>query len=369
MVAYPVLFPVLDLHHPPDSIERFFSVTLQHRRYQDIFSKALDYEPLTREDILQLMTIPLHSEACYQLLASADRVSKQQFGFKAENHFQVGLNVEPCPLDCLFCSLTPTAGIFTEKTEFPLEQVIAWAKEAERHQADALYLMTTANYPFEKLLDMGRTLSHEVTTPLVANTRDINHREGEKLLEAGFVGAYHAVRLGEGRDTPLNRDNRIATIKVLGDVGLGWANCIEPVGPEHSTDEIVDLMLLARDNGAMFSGVMRRVNFPGSPLSRLGIISELEMARLVAVSRLVMGNIPKAHCTHEPHSASLLAGANLFFPEVGSSPRDGIDDTGKGRGHGIEDCRRIQREMHLDPMLPSNCFSAAAATKIHQGRR
>jgi len=341
-------------------------VTLQHLRYQNIFSKAAEYTFLTRDEALQLMTIPLHSEDCYQLMATADRMSKQQFGLKAENHFQIGLNVEPCPLDCLFCSLTPTAGIFTKKTEFPLEQVIAWAKEAESHQADALYLMTTATYPFEKLLEMGRTLTQEVTTPLVANTRDINHREGEELLKAGFVGAYHAVRLGEGRDTPLNRDKRINTIKVLSDVGLGWANCVEPVGPEHGTDEIVDLMLLARDHGAIFSGVMRRINFPNAPLSRFGMISELEMARLVAVSRLVMGNVPKAHCTHEPHSVSLLAGANLFFPEVGSSPRDGIDDTAKGRGHDIEACRRIQQEMNLDPLLPSNCFRPAAAAGITQ---
>lgn len=341
-------------------------MTLQQQRYQDIFAKAVEYTFLTREDALQLMTIPLHSEACYQLMATADRLSKEQFGFKAENHFQIGLNVEPCPLDCRFCSMTPTAGIFTEKTEFPLEQVITWAQEAERHRADALYLMTTVTYPFEKLLDMGRTLAQAVTTPLVVNTRDINHHEGEELLKAGFVGAYHAVRLGEGRDTPLNREKRINTIKVLRDVGLGWANCVEPVGPEHSADEIVDLMLLARDHGATFSGVMRRINFPDAPLSRFGMISELEMARLVAISRLVMGNIPKAHCTHEPHSVSLVAGANLFFPEVGSSPRDGIDDTAKGRGHGIEACRRIQQEMNLDPLLPSNCFRPAVATKVLQ---
>ena len=334
-------------------------MTLQQLHYRDIFTKALDDAPLSREEALQLMTIPLHSEDCYLLLATADRLSKEQFGFKAENHYHIGLNVEPCPLDCLFCSLTHTAGIFTEKTEFPIEQVIAWAKHAEEQHADGLNLMTTGTYPFEKLLEIGRILSREVSTPLVANTRDINHREGEELLKAGFVSAYHAVRLGEGRDTPLNRDKRIATIKVLRDVGLHWANCIEPVGPEHSYEEIVDLMLLARDNGATYSGVMRRINFPGSPMEKFGMISELEMARLVAISRLVMGSVPKAHCTHEPHSASLMAGANLFFPEVGSSPRDGIDDTGKGRGHGIEDCQRIQREMNLDPLLPSNCYRKA----------
>jgi biotin synthase len=342
------------------------AVTLQHLRYQDIFSKALEYASLTREEALQLMTIPLHSEVCYQLMATADRMSKEQFGLKGENHYHIGLNVEPCPLDCLFCSLTYTAGIFTEKTEFSLEQVITWAKEAERHQADALNLMTTGTYPFEKLLEIGRILRREVSTPLVANTRDINHREGEELLKAGFVGAYHAVRLGEGRDTPLNRDKRIATIKVLRDVGLGWANCIEPVGPEHSAEEMVELMLLARDNKASYSGVMRRINFPGSPMEKFGMITELEMARLVAISRLIMGNVPQAHCTHEPHAASLMAGANLFFPEVGSSPRDGIDDTGKGRGHGIETCQQIQREMNLDPLLSSNCYRLPAAGTGHR---
>ena len=87
------------------------------------------------------------------------------------------------------------------------------------------------------------------------------------------------------------------------------------------------------------------------------MISELEMARMVAVSRLIMGDGPKAHCTHEPHSASLLAGANLFFPEVGASPRDGEADTGKGRGKGLGVCRRMQVEMGWDPDLPSNCFN------------
>ena len=133
-------------------------------------------------------------------------------------------------------------------------------------------------------------------------------------------------------------------------------NCVEPVGPEHDIEEIMDLMFLAGKHRATYSGVMRRINFPGSPMEQYGMISELEMARMVAVSRLVMGDVPKAHCTHEPHSASLLAGANLFFPEVGASPRDGEADTGKGRGKGLEDCKRIQTDMGWDPDLLSNCF-------------
>jgi len=324
---------------------------------EDIFKKAQEFVPLTKSDGMRLMQIPLHSTDCYHLMAIANRMSREQFGGKGESHLHIGLNVEPCPLDCLFCSLTHNAGIFTEKIDFSEEQIIAWAKYGEEKGADGLNLMTTGTYSFSKLLELGKTLSKLISVPLIANTRDINHAEGEALLDAGFVGAYHAVRLGEGRDTPLNREKRIATVGVLRDVGLLWMNCIEPVGPEHSDEEIIELMLLARDYGATYSGVMRRINFPRSPMSKFGMITELEMARLVAISRLIMGNVPRAHCTHEPHSASLLAGANLFFPEVGSNPRDGERDTGKGRGLGVEHCQKIHREMNLDPSLPSNCYN------------
>jgi biotin synthase len=326
----------------------------------EIFKKAEDFTPLTKEEGLRLIQVPLHSDDCYRMMAVANHMSREQFGNKGENHLHVGLNVEPCPLDCLFCSLTHKAGIFTEKKDFPEEQILAWAREAEKQGCDGINLMTTGTYPFSKLLEMGRMVSWEVSVPLIANTRDISHAEGEELLKAGFTGFYHAVRLGEGRDTPLNREKRIDTVKVLRDVGLLWMNCIEPVGPEHSDEEIIELMFLARDYDATYSGVMRRINFPGSPMSKYGMITELEMARLVAVSRLIMGNVPKAHCTHEPHSASLMAGANLFFPEVGSSPRDRKEDTGKGRGICFESCRRIQEEMNLDPSLPSNCYQEIA---------
>lgn len=324
----------------------------------EILKKAEMMEPLTHDDALSLMRIERHTRAAYAVMEAANRMSRIHFKSKGENHFHIGLNVEPCPIDCRFCSLTRRAGIFTENIEFPVEQVLAWARQAHAQGADALNLMTTGTYPLEKLLEIGRHLRTEVSVPLVANTRDVNHREAEALLQAGFVGAYHAVRLGEGRDTPLSREKRIKTIRVFKEVGLQWMNCVEPVGPEHAAEEIVDLMLLARDHGAVYSGIMRRINFPGSPMERFGMISELEMARMVAVSRLVMGDVPRAHCTHEPHAASLMAGANLFFPEVGSSPRDGRADTGKGRGTGLESCRRLQKEMEWDPDLPSNCFDA-----------
>jgi biotin synthase len=322
----------------------------------DLLKQGAAGQGLEREQALTLLTLPLGSREVYALMQSADQLSRECFGAKGENHFHIGVNVAPCPLNCRFCSLTIQAGIFTESTVFDDDQLMAWARQAEAQGADALNLMTTGNFPMARFLEIGRLLKKTVDTPLVANTRDINHAEGEALLAAGYVGFYHAVRLGEGRDTPLKPERRIATIQVLKDVGLRWMNCVEPVGPEHKAEEIVDLMLLARQYRATYSGVMRRINFPGSPMASHGMISELEMARMVAVSRLVMGDISLAHCTHEPNSAALMAGANLFFPEVGSSPRDGLADTGQGRGHDIGRCRVMQQEMGWEPDKASNCF-------------
>ena len=323
----------------------------------DILNKGSENAGINREEALSLMRLERHSKEAYALMETANRLSREQFNGKGENHFHIGINVEACPFNCSFCSLTVKADIFKEKIEFTHDEILRWARLAESGGADALNLMTTGTYSFERLLEVGSVLNKAVSTPLVANTRDINHREGERLLDAGFVGAYHAVRLGEGRDTPFKVKNRVRTITVLNDVGLRWMNCVEPVGPEHSMEEIVDLMFLARKHRATYSGVMRRINFPGSPMEPYGMISEIEMAKMVAVSRLVMGDVPRAHCTHEPHTASLFAGANLFFPEVGASPRDGEADTGKGRGKGLADCRKMQVEMGWDPDLPSNCFN------------
>ncbi len=325
-------------------------------RIEDLLRKGENLEGLDRGEAVELLQLDLHSREVYALMETANRISRAVFGPKGERHFHIGLNVEQCKFNCLFCSLTEKAGVFVEKVDFGMEKILEWARIAEEQGADGLNLMTTGFYSFERLLEVGRVLGKEVSVPLVANTRDISHKEGEALLAAGFKGCYHAIRLGEGRDTPFNPEKRRKTIQVFRDVGLRWMNCVEPVGPEHSLEEIAGLMLLARDMGATYSGVMRRINFPGSPMERFGMITEREMARMVAVSRLVMADVPRAHCTHEPHTASLMAGANLFFPEVGSSPRDLHADTGEGRGQDLERCGRIFQEMDLDPGLPSNCF-------------
>ncbi len=88
---------------------------------------------------MRLIQIPLHSGDCYRMMEIANRMSREQFSNKGENHLHIGLNVEPCPLDCLFCSLTHKAGIFTEKIDFSDEQIIAWRKMPKNMEVMALF--------------------------------------------------------------------------------------------------------------------------------------------------------------------------------------------------------------------------------------
>ncbi|MDD5565238.1 MAG: hypothetical protein PHQ91_16100, partial [Thermoanaerobaculaceae bacterium] len=113
---------------------------------------------------------------------------------------------------------------------------------------------------------------------------------------------------------------------------------------EHTTDEILEKILIHRAAEPCFSGAMRRINVPGTGLARHGQISELRLAYLVAVARLAMGRFLIGNCTHEPNVPGACAGANLFWAEVGPNPRDTDRRTERGRGMDIAACRRLFEE-------------------------
>jgi biotin synthase len=93
-----------------------------------------------------------------------------------------------------------------------------------------------------------------------------------------------------------------------------------------------------------YSGAARRIPIPGTVISGRGIISEWRMAQIVAVTRLGMPRTVAGNCTHEPCTLGAIAGANLFWAEVGANPRDTEEKTEEGRGETVESCRTIFHE-------------------------
>jgi biotin synthase len=148
-------------------------------KVRGILDSADDFTGIDREDALFLLRLDLHTKETYAVMETANHLSRRNFKGKGENHFHIGLNVEPCPFNCSFCSLTVKAGLFKESLEFPEENILRWAKQGEAQGADALNLMTTGTFSLDRLIEIGRILKEEVSVPLVANTRDINHQEGK----------------------------------------------------------------------------------------------------------------------------------------------------------------------------------------------
>jgi len=262
-------------------------------------------------------------------------------------------------MSCDFCSFSEKSGLIKSPAEFDADEVVARAKAFEKAGANAIFLMTTANYPFDLFIEIAKAVRQAISSglPLVANIGDFGAEQAEKLLDTGFQGAYHVFRLREGKDTRISPEVRLGTLKAIRDSDLDLSYCVEPIGPEHAPEELVEEMFRGCEYGAVNHASMRRTPVPGTPLAKLGEISELEMAKVVAVTRLVVGGTIRAMGVHEPSLLALRAGANQIYAETGLNPRDVKEDTAKGRGWQVEKCKRMLWEAGYTPLEgPSQVF-------------
>ena len=309
-----------------------------------IINKALDGNLLTREEIVDLYSVDYLSPEAFAIEQAGRHLTAELCDGEAEIHAHIGLDATPCPNDCKFCSFAASAKVFRGRNEFSEEQVLADTRDFKEAGVNALYLVTTETYDKEKYLHMMRLVKDEVgdQIPLVANIPDFDLDYALELKAIGVAGVYHVVRFGEGVVTKIPVERRLRTFKAVKDAGLVLGNCIDPIGPEHTPDEIADLIMLAREWEVGFSGAMRRNTIPNTAFSKYGNISYGRLAVYVGACALATGVGIPGNCTHEPSPLTVQAGANIIWAERGSSPRDVTAET--TRGLSVDDCREIYRE-------------------------
>jgi biotin synthase len=318
--------------------------------FDDLIRKARDGEIFTKGELVQMLGYPSDSPESYQLMGEANRISKDLTGNKAEVHAQLALNIGPCPSNCAFCSFAEVNGVFKDETRLTPEQAVAYAKQFEADGANAIFVMATAHYPFEQFIEISQEIRRHLQpeTIMIANVGDQSLKRAQVVKQAGFTGVYHALRLREGIDTQLSPRTREESIRNFQEAGLRVGTCVEPVGPEHSNEELADAILFTGSLEAAFSGAARRIAIRGTELKKRGMITELRMAQIVAVTRLGVPRTVMGNCTHEPCTLGAVAGANLFWAEVGANPRDVKERTEEGRGETVADCRALFCESGWD---------------------
>ncbi|SCX91690.1 radical SAM protein [Desulfoluna spongiiphila] len=316
-----------------------------------IIEKGKRGKGLTRHEALALLHgIPTRGDDFKALLAAADGVSRRQFGNMGEVHGQIGLNGERCSKDCQFCMFSDTWSSLDNPFRLGEEEVLAHAAAFESQKVGSISLMSTADYEFDRFLSMGRLVHKRLKgrIPLFANWGDLDPDQARAVKKAGFTFCYHALRLGEGAVTLIDPYKRMQTIENAHRAGLLVGSCLEPIGPEHSYEEIADLLDLMRTLKISWMATMKRIPLCGSPLEPYGQISDEEFARITAVTRLFFGNTIFTLAAHEPSPLCLAAGANFLVAERGTNPRDTDMETEAGRAWDASACRAMLKEAGYD---------------------
>jgi biotin synthase len=331
----------------------------------------LDGDRIDPEQALQLLKADEGSPEMYAIISAANTLTRRQYANRGEVYGTIGINLWPCPKSCAFCSFGADWNLVDSTAEFTREQVVSIAETLEDNGANAIFLMTTADYPFERYIDFARAVREAIAArmPLVANIGDFGPQEAKALVDAGFQAVYHVVRLREGTDTRISSEERLRTIRAARNAGLDLSYCVEPIGPEHSPEELVTEMFRGRQFGAVNLACMWRVPVPELPLSRLGKISESTLARTVAVTRIVAGDSIRAMGVHEPGMLPLFAGANQIYAQTaGFSPRrrPDLEETSQNQrarvAHSMNHCRDLLKEAGYSPLrgpsrvFQGNCF-------------
>lgn len=325
------------------------------KKAYEIMMKGYGRQPMSKKECSFLLGFPDHSSEAYLVRMLANDLVRKASGNMGIIAAQFGVMVGPCPGRCNFCNFNAD---YTKANKFEMtddelrERLIGLA---EFNDVCTVLLMSMHKYDLDRLLEMvrltRRTISEGVR--ISVNIGDTNYDSCVELKQAGVDVGYHVCRLREGTDTSLRPQDRLQTIRNMQNAGIAVSTCCEPIGPEHSVEEIVDNFFLGVEMGCVSLAVMKRVAVPGTPLARHGIITDARLAQMAAVFSLATASSRKLPSVnvHESSVLGFLSGANLLTAEYGGNPRDVLAKTEAGRGMSTAACRRMLFEAGFDKLL------------------
>ena len=130
------------------------------------------------------------------------------------------------------------------------------------------------------------------------------------------------------------------------------AHLVEPVGVEHTAEEIADCLLQALAHGASLTGAMARVPVPGTPLAVHGPLPKRELAKIIAVTRVVAGPNATDICVHPSCREGVLAGANTVVVEMGAVPREMEEVRSEWRAFTLSEAKALLASAGYDLPMP-----------------
>ena len=320
-------------------------------RVARILQKATDGEAPNEADSAYMLAFSFDSIDAGVIRAVANAATRRRFAGEAMLLGQIGVDMAPCDGGCHFCAFAKPHTTIQPST-LSTEEAIERAKAFAHGGVAGIFIMTIHRFGFDWFADLVAAM-RKATPPevaLLANIGDVSLGQMSTLKSAGLSGAYHVCRLREGIDTHVTPEQRIRTIEITRKAGMDWYNSCEPIGPEHSPEELAAQIHLGVRLECRQHAAMRRFPVPGSPLFHYGQLPLARLAQIVAVIALASMNCAETQsiAVHEPNLLGLMSGANALYPEAGEplhSMQDSSDDASHD-GFSSALWRRARRSRH-----------------------
>lgn len=286
--------------------------------------KALKGITLTKDEIIELLSIKLGSDEDKELRKTAREVAKIKTNNTAYIWSAIGADFATCPMNCKFCSFGEEWGIIKKTVHYSTKKIIEKARYFIENGARFIVLRTTEFYSIPKLLVIVKRIKKEIPGDydIILNTGEFDMTTSNLMYESGVSGVYHACRIREGIDTPFEIDVRRNTMNNVKRSKLDLISLVEPIAREHTNEEIAENFLNIVECGAVISGAMARIPVEGTPFADSEIISSSRLAQIISVLRLSGGDIVKDICVHPVSLEALNSGANVMVVETGAIPRE-----------------------------------------------
>lgn len=315
---------------------------------KDVIDRAWKGIAPTTEELTALLALEPHSPDACAVRGAADGIMRARTNNSAVLFAQIGYSCHPCPANCSFCSF---AEKYTQMEAFTMsdEDIVAAVKSfTQDGDLFGLWIMAMADYDVEDYLRVIRLVRETAPacTNIYSNVGDTSREDFVRMKKAGISGVYHISRLDEGEVTNLDPEARMATIRNAIDAGLEVLNAVEPIGPEHAPETLAEQIELMKSTSPIQTGVMKRINVPGTPFEGTGEVTSYELALICAVQCLAHVNVDPLPWIghHEPTPICYASGSNLITAETGVNPRDTAEDTSTNRGMDLTDCRTMLYE-------------------------
>ena len=308
--------------------------------------KCLSGKALKRSEIIRLLKIEIGSSEDEYLRKAARKAAEKITGNNGCIWCAVGMDYAPCPMNCKFCSFGERWELIKESRHINKTELLRRVKQYVDGGAAYVVLRTTEFYSLDMLLDYVPDIRASVPGDyaIILNTGELDMMTAQRVADAGVYGVYHALRFREGQDTPFEPVQRIKTMQSVTQTDLNLISLVEPLGNEHTDEEIADLFLNAVSCGAKMSGVMARFPVSGTPYGDTEQVSDEKIAHVIAVLRLSGGTSVRDICVHPVTKEALNSGANVMVVEAGAIPRDAEFSQNEWHGMDIDSARRLLTE-------------------------